>query len=160
MNLFRCTIIGREGGVSFIADAEALPALLVACGQSPRSVQEALHLAEPYYHGLEERILNGLAVFDERNVPGNYAAIHQTLSVCAPHEQPPFRVVDDETREASLQPVKAGAILFNLREKRIVQLQNSYGELTRYGRGRIWDGETLTSRVFRYSLPREWAIVP
>ena len=160
MNVFRCTLIDRAGGVSFVADADALPALLYACGKEPATVEDLLRLTEPYYHGMRERVLNGLAIFDERNVPGNYEAVHQALAFCAPHEQPPFRVVDDETREASLRPVKAGVILFNLVRKRIVQIQNSYQQITRSGRGRVYDGQTLTPQVFKYTLPQEWQIVP
>lgn len=160
MNLLRFTLIDQSGGISFVADAEALPALLRACQQGPATSLELLHLAESYYHGIEERVLNGLAMFDERNVPGNYEAVHQALAFCAPHQQPPFRIVDDLTRDASLQPVKAGAILFNLVRKRIVQIQNTYREITRAGRGRIFDGERLTRRVFNYELPNEWRLVP
>jgi hypothetical protein len=71
-----------------------------------------------------------------------------------------FRVVDSITREASLRPVKAGAIIFNLKAKRIVQLMNSYREIRRSGRGRIFDGSGYTETVFSYRLPREWALVP
>lgn len=160
MNLLRFTLIDQSGGISFVADAEVLPALLRGCQQGPGTSMELLHLAESYYHGIEERVLNGLSMFDERNVPGNYQAVHQALAFCAPHQQPPFRVVDDLTRDVSLQPVKAGAILFNLVRKRIVQLQNTYREITRAGRGRIYDGERLTRRVFNYELPSEWRLVP
>lgn len=160
MNLFRCTLIDHTGSISFVADAEALPALLFGCQRDPASAEELLRLAEPYYSGLSERVLNGLAMFDERNLPGRYDAIHEALAFCAPHEQPPFRVVNDETREASLQPVKAGVILFNLVRKRIVQIQNSYREITRSGRGRVFDGHGLTRRVFNYKLSSEWQIVP
>jgi len=69
-------------------------------------------------------------------------------------------VIDERTREASLQPVKAGVVLFNLVAKRIVQVQNTYRAITRTGRQRIFDGQRLTDRVFSYRLPGEWAIVP
>jgi hypothetical protein len=160
MDVLRYTVIEGRGGISFIADAAALPALCYACAENPASATEMLELVERHYRGLQERVLNGLAIFDERNTPGQYDAVHQALDFCSPHEQPPFRIVDDRTREASLQPVRAGAVLFNLAKKRIVQLQNSYQEITRTGRGRIHDGQALTGRVFRYSLPREWEIVP
>lgn len=160
MNVLRCTLIDHTGSVSFVADAEALPALLRGCQQGPGTVEELLRLAEPFYHGLEERVLNGLAMFDERNVPGHYEAVHHALEFCAPHEQPPFRVVDETTREASLQPVKTGAVLFNLVRRRIVQIQNSYREITRTGRGRVFDGQHLTRQVFSYRLPSEWQLVP
>ncbi|MHB8574597.1 MAG: hypothetical protein ACYDCQ_04630 [Dehalococcoidia bacterium] len=160
MNLMRCTVIEAAGAVSFITDGEALPALAAACARNPASLTELLDLVEPLYGDLRDRVLNGLATFDEHNVPGNYRTIHQGLNFCAPHEQPVFRVVDDRTREASLQPVKAGAVLFNLKSKRIVQLQNSFREIRRTGRARVFDGRAHTNRVFSYRLPSEWAIVP
>lgn len=160
MNVMRCTILDRDGAISFVAHAEALAALVAACSRNPQSADEMLAIADEYYHDLRETVLNGLAIFDERNVEGHYEAIHRALELCAPHEQPPFRVVDDRTRQASLQPVKAGAVLFNLAAKRIVQLQNTFREITRSGRGRVFDGSRLTDRVYSYRLPRDWAIVP
>jgi hypothetical protein len=160
MDVLRCTLIDRHGGISFIAEATALPALLYGCQKGPQTIEQLLEYADPYHHGLRDRVLNGLAIFDERNVPGQYDAVHQALDFCAPHEQPPFRVVDDRTREASLRPVKAGAVLFNLVQKRIVQLQSSTGGINRRGRGRIHDGQALTRRVFDYRLPDDWQIVP
>jgi len=160
VNLFRFTVIDADGGVSFVAHGDALPALLKACSQGPAGLGELLDLAVPYYQALREYVLNGLAVFDERNVAGNYDAIHKAFEFCQPHELPVFRVVDDLTREASLTPVKAGGIIFNLPARRIVQIQNTYREIGRNGRGRFFDGQRITSSVFYYRLPREWELVP
>jgi len=160
MNLLRCTVIDGEGGISFIAHGEVLAALAKGCVANPQSLEELLEYSEPFYHTLREHVLNGLAIFDERNVKGRYEAIHKALEMCRPYEQPVFRIVDDLTREASLRPVKAGAVLFNLPARRIVQLQNSYREITRVGRGRVFDGERLTNDMFSYRLPKEWALVP
>ena len=160
MNLVRCTVVDDQGAVSFVTDGDALPALVAACAQNPRQLAELLAITDGFYHDLRDRVLNGLAVFDELNAPGKYDAIHQACAYCAPHEQPVFRVVDDVTREMSKQAVKAGVVLFNLRAKRIVQIQNSYREIQRSGRARVFDGRALTNSVFSYRLPREWAIVP
>jgi hypothetical protein len=160
MNLVRCTVVDDQGAVSFVADGDALPALVAACAQNPGSLHELLEITDGYYHDLRERVLNGLAIFDELNTPGHYDAIHEAFTYCAPHEQPVFRVVDDLTRETSKQAVKAGVVIFNLRAKRIVQIQNSYREIRRSGRARVFDGKALTNSVFSYRLPREWAIVP
>lgn len=160
MNLLRLTLIDSDGGVSFVAHGEALPALLRACATSPVSVEELLDRSEPYYHGLRERVANGLAMFDERNVPGHYGTIHSALAAARPEESPLFRIVDDVTREASLRPVKAGAIVINLIDRRIIQLQNGYQEITRNGRGQVFDGERMTERTFVYRLPKDWALVP
>ena len=159
MNLMRFTVIDGRGGVSFVADGDVLPALVKACGSNPTTVEDLLGLTEPYYRSLREHVLNGLAIFDERNVEGRYEAVHTALSWPA-HQHPVFRVVDDLTRETSLRPVKAGAVIFNLLAKRIVQIQNSYQEIQRQGRSRVFDGTRMTEEVFSYRLPKEWALVP
>ncbi len=160
MNLFRFTIIDEHGVVSFVAHAEALPALLKALARQADTLRQLLDSTAPYYYDLRERVFNGLAVFDERNVPGNYAAIHDDLRNRPAHEQPVFRVVDEETREASLRPVKAGCVIVNLLAKRIVQIQNTYQQIGRKGCGRIFDGERVTESVYFYRLPGEWQLVP
>ncbi len=160
MNLIRCTIVDREGAVSFVAHGDALPALVAACAAGPSSLGELLDLSEPYYGNLREYVEAGLVVFDELNVPGRYGAIHESLRRAPPDEQPVFRIVDGLTREASLRPVKAGAIIFNLRARRIVQIMNSYREIRRSGHARIFDGRGYTGTVYSYRLPKEWALVP
>lgn len=160
MNLMRCTVVDDRGAVSFVIDGDALPAMVKACASDVRSLDEMLDSLAPYYRTLRERVLNGLAIFDERNTEGHYDAIHEAFRYCAPHEQPVFRVVDDDTQEMSLRPVKAGAVIFNLRARRIVQLQNSYWDITRTGRGLVFDGERFTGQRFAYRLPKAWALVP
>ncbi len=160
MNLLRLTIIDPDGGVSFVAHGEALPALLKACATNPERLAELLERADPYYHGLRQRVENGLAMFDERNGDGHNEAIHRALQHALPDESPLFRIVDEVTREASLRPVKAGAVIINLVARRIIQIQNGYQEITRTGRGRIFDGERLTDNTFTYQLPKSWALVP
>ena len=158
--LIRYTIIDRSGGASFIASASALTAMMAACSQSPLTINQFLDALEPLYTPLRDHILNGLAVFDEANVPGRYSSIHTALREFEVLEQPVFRVVDEVTREASLQPYQAGAVIFNLRAKRIVQLANTFQELKRSGRGRVFDDGRVTNRVFTYRLPAEWSLVP
>jgi hypothetical protein len=160
MNLIRCTIVDRDGAVSFVVHGDALPALAAACAACPSSLDELLALSDPYYGNLREYVADGLAIFDEFNVPGRYGVIRDVLRRTPPHEQPVFRVVDAVTREASLRPVKAGAIIFNLSAKRIVQIMNSYREIRRSGRARIFDGHGYTQAVYSYRLPKEWALVP
>lgn len=160
MNVIRCTVVDGGGAVSFVAHADALPALVAACAANPGTLPQLLELSEPYYRSLSVYVQAGLAVFDELNVPGRYGAIRETLRREPSHQQPVFRVVDGVTREASLQPVGAGAIIFNLRAKRIVQLMNSYQEIRRSGHSRIFDGSDHTDTVFSYRLPKEWALVP
>ena len=160
MNVIRCTVVDGRGAVSFIVHGDALPALAASCSTSPASLEELLERAEPYYHSLRDYVLNGLAMFEERNSEGNCEAIDAVLQSVEPHQHPVFRVVDDLTRETSLQPVKAGAIIFNLQAKRIVQIINVYWEIQRTGCARVFDGHNLTNTVYKYRLPEEWALVP
>lgn len=160
MNVIRCTVIDARGGVSFVAHGDVLAALAKACAANPGTLEQLLDGAATYYAGLREKVMNGLAVFDENNVEGHCESIHRAFDFCAPHEQPVFRVVDDRTQEMSLRPVKAGAVVFNLRAKRIIQIQNSYREIERRGASKVYDGTRMTAAVFSYRLPDEWALVP
>lgn len=160
MNVMRYTIVDMYGSMSFVAPCSVMKPLVAACCSEPRDRFDLLERAEPYDESLSNYVLSGLAVFDEHNDGGNYEAIQQYLEVSKPHETPVFRVVDDLTRLASLQPVKAGLIVFNLPKKRIIQVQNSYSEIKRSDRGRIHIGGEPTNRFFSYKLPAEWALVP
>ena len=71
-----------------------------------------------------------------------------------------FRVVDERTLQASLNPVKAGVVVFNLKDKRIVQIHNTYNEIRRKGKVRIVENGQPTNRVRRYELPPDWSLVP
>ncbi len=161
MFLLRYTVIDRFGGVSFVSYGDALDALLAACAGGARTVGELLELASPYYAPLREPVLNGLAIFDERNTPGRYDAIRAALVRLDNEEQPVFRVVDELTREASLRPARSGGLVFNLVNRRIVQIANTYRDVPRVGRARVVGPEGLPQgRTFSYRLPREWSIVP
>lgn len=160
MNLMRFTLVDARGSVSFLGDGDALPAMVAACSRNPASIEEFLLLTEKFYQPLRDYVLNGLAIFDEHNANGNYAAIHSALKHCPPAEMPVFRVVDEATRRVSVEPIKAGVIVFNLVRKRIIQIQNAYIEIARIGQGQVYDRTGPTSRTFRYQLRSDWSLVP
>ena len=160
MQLMRFTIVDREGKVSFVGPCVALEALVAACSRQPQSLNELLDAAAPYNTALRESVLSGLAVFDEHNSPSNFRSILAALEFCTPADLPVFRVLDDRTLEASLTPVKAGVVVFNLVDKRIVQIQNTYREIRRRGRVPIMENGRPTNRVRRYELPSDWSLVP
>lgn len=160
MNVMRYTIVDRFGVMSFVAPCSVMKPLVAACCVDPPDRFALLSRAQPYDEHLSNYVLSGLAVFDEHNASGNYETIKDDLTGRQPHETPVFRVVDDVTREASLQPVKAGLIVFNLIRKRIIQVQNSYSEIKRSDRGRIHVEGEPTNRYFRYELPEDWSLVP
>ena len=59
-----------------------------------------------------------------------------------------------------LEPVGAGLVLFNLKERRIIQVQNSYAAVKRQDRGRIHEGGEPTTRLYHYKLPADWQLLP
>jgi len=129
VNVMRYTIIDGRGTVSFVAECDILPLLVSGCADGARTLEELLDAVAQRNAGLREYVASGLAVFDEHNTPRHYEAIHNAIRYLPPHELPVFRVVDDVTRQAGLQAVKAGVIIFNLRSRRIVQIQNTYAEI-------------------------------
>lgn len=129
MNLLRFTVVDATGAVSFIHDSAVLSSVLEACARGVKTLDEFLVATARRSPRLREYVSCGLAVFDEHNVDGKYDAIHQAIAHFRSDEWPVFRIVDDETREASLSPSGAGVIIFNLVERRIVQIQNSATEI-------------------------------
>lgn len=160
MDVMRFTVVDERGTVSFVAHTSAALALTAACAENPETLHDMLAAATTYDRGLRALVLNGLAVFDEHNVPGATQRIHEQLATLPKREMPVFRVLDALTREVSLQPVRAGVILFNLRAKRIVQIANTDEMLTRTGTVNYHNGRFLSRREFTYELPPDWSIVP
>lgn len=156
----RLTVVDRGGTVSFVAHTSAAVALTAACSSDPATLAELLHAARTYDRALPELVTSGLAVFDEHNVADNTDRIHKQLATLPPRETPVFRVLDERTRDASLQPVRAGVILFNLVRKRIVQIANTDETLAPSGEVNYHNGKFLSQRVFEYTLPPHWSIVP
>ena len=158
-DVMRFTIIDARGGVSFVAPCRTMEALVAACAGEPANLEELLDSASRFVPDVQERVLSGLAVFDEHNSRSNPHSIHAALDLLRPADLPVFRVVDDRTRQASLQPARAGVIVFNLVSKRIVQIHNTYTEIKRSGRIRVARDEG-GQRVHRYQLPPDWSLVP
>jgi hypothetical protein len=147
-NLMRYTVVEARGTVSFVTRCELLPYVVSACATGPNSLTELFTALGKWGEQLRDYVESGLAVFDEHNSIENPAAIHGAIRHLPPAELPVFRVLDDITRQASLQPVKAGVIIFNLGGRRIVQIQNAYVEIRK-----------MTGRVQRLEKAG-WRIVP
>lgn len=164
MYVMRFTIIDENGTVSFVAPCNGLKALVAACGSkpAPTNTRELLAATAPYDDCLGENVLNGLARFDEYNSKAKHSNFDAAIGLFSgeddKHKLPPFRVLDDATRELSLTPVKAGLVLFNLPQKRIIQVQNTYAEVQRADRGRIHRGGKPSQQLYHYQLPAEWII--
>lgn len=164
MFVMRFTVIDPSGTVSFVAPCNALKALVAACSKYPTDLESLLAASTRYDTDLKSNVLNSLAIFDEHNAAGRYDQIHSAIDYAeeqrVQHNIPAFRVVDEATRQASLEPVKAGLVLFNLKERRIIQIHNTYDNVRRQDRGRIHKGGEPTKQLYHYTLPMDWQIVP
>ena len=160
MHDMRFTIVDPRGTISFVDDGFLMLPLVAACASNPRSLPEMMARVDQIDRRLRDRILAGLAVFDEHNVEGNYEAINQTLTVAEPGKEPVFRVVDDLTRQRSLEPTHTGLIIFNLKDHRIVQVLNHFYAVERSGEVHLHNGERYSRRTVSYQLPESWSIVP
>lgn len=164
MFVMRFTIIDHSGSVSFVAPCNVLKALVAACSKYPTDVASLLDASVRYDSDLKDRVLNSLSIFDEHNSEGKYDQIHSAIDYAEEQHSaqniPAFRVVDETTREASLSPVMAGLVLFNLKERRIIQIQNTYDNVRRQDKGRIHKNGEPTQQLYHYKLPADWQIVP
>jgi hypothetical protein len=160
VDVMRLTVIDPAGTTSFVAHASAALALAAACSANPTTLDDLLTASQRYDRGLRAMVLRGLTIFDEHNLSDELDAIHRQIAELPPRELPPFRVFDAITLEASLRPVHAGVVLFNLLAQRIVQIENTYEPLTRAGEINFHNGKFLSIRLIPYELPPTWSIVP
>lgn len=158
--MMRFTIIDASGAVSFAGPPHGLKALTAGCADGATDHADLIGLLAKYDAKLAESVLNGLAIFDEHVVAGNTQSVEDWLRDRAAALERPLRVVDEATRQLSLEPRRLGVVLFNLVAHRIVQLQNNYAELLRHDRGRVRIDGKPVNRYYSYRLPRTWEILP
>lgn len=156
----RITIADRKSTVSFMSPGHAIKMFVAACSHDVTSVGDMLNVAGQLDQALIAEVRTGLMRFDEHNVEDDFRAFEAVMAATPRNQLPPFRVFGPELRNASLDPGRLGLIVFNLRSKRIVQVQNHYGEISRTDRGRIWIEGEPARRLYRYELSPEWALLP
>lgn len=159
-SLFRFNVVDATGTVSFVGPAHGLKMLAAACAKGPDTVGDLLAAARSYDPEWIDEVRLGVMVFDEHNTDGLSADYAPIVTRESDLEHRAFRVVDAVTRARSMQPARLGLVVVNLRERRIIQIQNSYAELDRKGRGRIRAQGAPTRTMFHYELPETWSIVP
>jgi gamma-glutamyl:cysteine ligase YbdK (ATP-grasp superfamily) len=158
--MMRFTIVDCAGTISFPGPPHALKALAASCSAGADNHRALLESLASYDADLSASVLNGLAVFDEHVIAANTDSVRNWFTRSADEDERPLRVVDEATRRISLEPRRLGVVIFNLAARRIVQVQNSYAELLRADRGRVRVDGRPTARLYRYSLPNEWLILP
>lgn len=150
---YRFNVIDEHGIASFLGPRHGSKMVAAACGANHRTLASML----TYIRGLDDAWVNeveaGLRAFDERRA--------SLVGDGASHDwRAPFRVIDAETRRQSMRISSLGLFVVNLRERRIVQIDNRSVELEKAGRGRVRRNGRPTRMLFRYSLSPEWDLVP
>jgi hypothetical protein len=152
---YRFNVIDEQGTVSFLGPRHGSKMVAAACGADHRSLPSML----TYLEGLDEvwasEIARGLREFDARHAKSEPEAVVKT------HDwREPFRVIDAVTRAQSMRIASLGLFVVNLRERRIVQVDNRSTELEKAGKGRVRRNGKPTRMLFRYDLSPEWDLVP
>jgi hypothetical protein len=154
---FRLNVIDERASVSFLGPAHAAKAVAAACSHGASTWQEILGRTQRYDPDWTSDVRRGILRFEEHHLPSD-----DPLPPIEPSfvMDEPFRIWDAETRRVSMQPGVLGLVIFNLREQRIIQVQNSYSDLQRQGRGRIRINGRPTPTIYHYKLPEDWVILP
>jgi hypothetical protein len=160
VSVLRYTVVDDAGTVSFVGPGHAMKMLAAACAKEPVDVRSLLDAAGRYDPVFAKTVLDGLSIFDEHNTAEDHAAGDAQVVGSEPKSSPPFRVLSDAMRNRSLEPVGAGLVVYNLPARRIIQVQNSYAELHRQGRGRHRENGRPVQRLYHYKLPEDWTILP
>ena len=160
MSVIRFTVVDQEGTTSFVGPCHTIKMLVAACSRNPETTSELLEYTRPFDESFVEDVRSGLSVFDEHNTRDDTGAFYGWADELSNRQLPPFRIFDETMRQESLKPAGTGLLVLNLKEQRIVQVQNSYEEVQRQDRGRIRrQGEPIPV-LYRYKLPDAWRIVP
>jgi hypothetical protein len=154
---FRLNIVDAGASVSFLGPAHAAKAVAAACSHGAATWQEVLGRTDRYDPEWTADVRRGILTFEEHHVPSD-DPVPPVEPTFTPDE--PFRIWDAETRQQSMQPGALGLVIFNLKEQRIIQVQNSYSDLQRKGRGRIRSNGRPTPALYHYTLPDDWDILP
>jgi hypothetical protein len=159
MNI-RYTIIGPDGAVSFAAPGHVLKMLTAIVSAGQANPEQVLAELDRLDDTIGVKVRRELLIFDEHCVPGDTTGIDQWISATSSTDRGAFRVLNEATRRASIEADQLGLVIFNLCERRIVQIQNRYGELLRQDRGRLRRNGKPLGRFYAYELPADWSIVP
>lgn len=157
---YRVNVIDEKGTLSFLAPSHGLKVLAAAITQGASNGSELLALSHRFDAQWAADVRMQVMSFDEHNVDEVADPFADAISGDDHPDHPAFRVIDTETRKRSLVPGRLGLVVFNLKARRIIQIQNNYSNLERKDRGRVRVGGQPTDTLFQYELPTEWSLVP
>jgi hypothetical protein len=156
----RITVIDRADSISFGAEGHVAKMIAAACAQDKETVDAVLETVASLDPEEARRVRTGLARFDEFVVRGQPESLTSWLESNDPAGGHPIRLVDPRLREMTLMPLSLGIVVFNLPDKRIIEIENRYGSLLRKDRGRVRRDGRPVRQVYRYELPDDWSLLP
>lgn len=157
---YRINLIDKRGTVSLLAPPHGPKMLTAVAGLEFDSARDMLQAVAHLDADWVRQIQSQMAMFDEFNVDTLDSTWQEMIESDDSGVHPAFRVIDTVTRARSLQPASLGLIVFNLKERRIIQVHNSWDDLQREGEGRYWENGHPQDRLYSYILPDHWSLVP
>lgn len=157
---YRVNLIDERGTVSLLAPPHGPKMLTAVAGLGLETSRDMLEAVRSMDAEWIRQVQSQLAMFEEFNVDYLDEGWQEMVEEADTVVHPAFRVIDGVTRSRSLVPGSLGLIVFNLKQRRIIQVHNSWDELERSGEGRYrveGDGE---EHKYSYSLPQTWSLVP
>lgn len=157
---YRINMIDERGTISLLAPAHGPKMLTALAGLEFDSSRDMLQAVSAMDSDWITQVQSQLAMFDEFNVDELGDEWREMIERDDSAVHPAFRVLDASTRARSLRPASLGLIVFNLKEHRIIQVQNSGDDLEREGEGRYREDGSPQDRKYSYILPSNWSLVP
>lgn len=158
--VYRINLIDHKGTVSLLAPPHGPKMLTAVAGLEFDCTRDMLQAVSHLDSEWITQVRSQLALFDEFNVNELEQSWRDIVESSDSPVHPTFRVIDSTTRARSLQPASLGLIVFNLKERRIIQVHNSGVDLQREGEGRYWEDGRPQDRLYSYILPSHWSLVP
>lgn len=157
---YRINMIDERGTVSLLSPQHGPKMLTAVAGLELASTRDMLQAVAALDSEWVRQVQSQLAMFDEFNLDELSEDWREMIERRDSAVHPAFRVMDPVTRARSLQPASLGLIVFNLKERRIIQVHNNGEDLERAGEGRYREDGQPLDRLYSYSLPSNWSLVP
>lgn len=158
MGSYRFNIIDGNGVTSFLGPRHGSKMIAAACSANHRTLDAVLTYISALDDVWARQIREGIRAFDVRAIRDGQDVAIEIRSQSDWID--PFRVVDAETRRRSMNISSLGLFVVNLKDKRIVQVDNRSTDLEKSGKGRVRRNGKPTRMLFRYHLSPEWDLVP
>lgn len=157
---YRVNLIDDRGTISLLTPPHGPKMLTAVAGLGLGTSREMLEAVAAMDDSWIRQVLQQLAMFSEFNVENLDEGWREMIEEDDTMVHPAFRVIDGVTRSRSLVPGSLGLIVFNLKQRRIIQVQNAWDELERTGEGRYRVDGDIDDRKYSYTLPETWSLVP